>query len=124
MSGPQLAPQSGFRQAQPLDTMLLKAGGAGWDGLEQLFRPQLGQQPLQPADGVALFLFRMSQEPRGRDVIEWLMDITVRQPLRVTGASLEETALRAAQRQGINGVAEAVLAAIDHGRKLAEKGQS
>lgn len=118
MSGPAFAP----RQAQPLDAMLARAGGEGWSGLEDLFRPHVASQPMQPSDAVARNLASLAATKGGREIIEWLMDITLRVPLRVTGTSLEETALRAAQRQGINGVAEAVLAAIAHGQKLTERG--
>ena len=46
------------------------------------------------------------------------MDITLRQPLRSTGRTFEETALMTATRQGINGVGEAVLKAIARGEEL------
>ncbi|GGE79128.1 hypothetical protein H1W37_19455 [Stappia taiwanensis] len=117
MSGPIF----GGRQAQPLDDMVSRAGGDGWEGLEELFKPHLATAPLQPSDLVAKNLAMLAQHSGSREVIEWLMDITLRQPFRPTGKTLEETALRAATRQGINGVGEAVLAAIEHGQKLLEK---
>uniref|UniRef100_UPI003BAC7D96 hypothetical protein n=1 Tax=Stappia sp. TaxID=1870903 RepID=UPI003BAC7D96 len=114
-------PLFGGRQAQSLDSMVARAGGEGWDGLEELFKPQVANQPLQPSDHVAKTLATLCRDPRGREVIEWLMDITLRAPLRATGKTFEETALLTASRQGINGVGEAVLAAIAHGQKLSEK---
>jgi hypothetical protein len=114
MAGPFLP----AREAQPLDLLEQGAAGNGWDGLEELFKPHLHNSELQPSDNVAQFLYLLSREPKGRQVIEWLMDITIRQPLRITGRSIEETALLATGKQGINGVGEAVLAAIAHGEKL------
>lgn len=110
-----MRPLFGPRQAQTLDD-LLAAGGEGWDFFKAEIAPPHRPDPFQPADRVATFLAAMVETADGRAVIEWLMDITLRLPLRVTGASLEETALRAATRQGINGVGEAVLAAIAHGQ--------
>jgi len=118
MSGP-LIP---VREAQPLDMLERGAAGGGWDELEKLFKPQLQGAELQPDDDVAKafwLMFKLGGE--GRAVIEWLMDITIRMPFRSIGHSIEETALLAANRQGINGVGEAVLKAIAHGRTLCEK---
>ncbi|MBB98327.1 MAG: hypothetical protein CML67_02135 [Rhodobacteraceae bacterium] len=114
-------PIFGGRQAQPLDQMLDAAGGAGWDGLSDLMKPHLADRPLQPSDQVARHLALLAKDPRAREIIEWLMDITLRAPFRPIGATLQETALHAAKRQGINGVGEAVLAAIAHGQTLMEK---
>lgn len=117
MSGPFLP----GRAAQPLDLLEDGAAGGGWDELEKMFKPHLQDAPLQPNDVVARFLWGMRASPHGRDVIEWLMDITLRAPLRATGRTFEETAMLTATRQGINGVGEAVLAAIAHGAKLDEQ---
>lgn len=117
MSGPLV----GGRSAQPLDLMIKQAGGDGWDGLEKLFEPHLKDAPLQPSDQVAINLAQLARHENGRAMIEWLMDITLRAPLRIQGATIQETALRASQRQGINGVGEAVLSAMAHGEKLLSK---
>ncbi len=75
----------------------------------------------QPADEVALVLAGLAREPRGRQLIEWLMDITFRQPFRATGKTFEETALLAATRQGIEGVGEVILHALQHGEEVLQK---
>lgn len=119
MSGPFIPGRAG----QPLDLMLEQGvAGDGWAGLEDMFRPHLKEAPLQPSDKVAKSLWLLySLGGDSREVIEWLMDITLRMPYRATGKTIEETALLASNRQGINGVAEAVLAAIAHGRSLMDK---
>lgn len=118
MSGPFIPSRAG----QPLDLLEQGVAGGGWDALEEMFKPHLQAAPLQPSDDVARALWILySVGGEGRAVIEWLMDITIRAPFRATGKDFQETALLTATRQGINGVAEAILAAIDHGRQVAEK---
>jgi hypothetical protein len=114
MSGPFVA----SRVAQPLDLLEQGAAGDGWEGLNALFSP-VQDAELQPSDHVAkLFYGLYLTQP---ELVEWLMDITIRLPLRATGATIEHTALMTATRQGINGVGEAVLKAIAKGKELAEK---
>ena len=120
MSG---GPQFGPRQAQPLDLMLKQAGGSGFAGIEQLMNPVVQKGKLQPADQVATTLAKLVTYPGGREVIEWMMDISVRQRLQTHGLSIEEVALRAIKKEGIDGFAAAILAAISHGQKLLEEGQ-
>lgn len=119
MSSAQFAPA---RDAQPLDALIQQSETDGWGGLDKLFKPQIQAQELQPNDLVAKNLARFVANERGREIIEWILDISIRQPYRVTGHSLEETALHAAKRQGINGLAEAILSAVAHGNKLIENG--
>lgn len=114
MSGPFIPPRAG----QPLDMLLETHGQGGWEELDALLNPALPAAELEPSDEIAKFLYGLSTTPQGRAIVEWLMDITLRQPLRVTGRSLEETALNAALRQGINGVGEVVLKAIAKGEQL------
>lgn len=106
------------RAAQPLDLLEQGVAGGGWEALEELFKPHLSTRELQPDDELARWMWGFYNTIPGRAMIEWMMDISLRQPLRVTGTSIEQTALQAATRQGINGFAEAVLAAIAHGEKL------
>jgi hypothetical protein len=117
MSGP-FIPE---RAAQPMDLLeQAVGGGGGWEELEELFRPHLQAAPLQPQESVAKFMYGLFHTSQGEAMFEWLMDITIRMPLRATGQTIEQTALNTATRQGINGVGEAILAAIKHGEKLVE----
>lgn len=110
-------PVFGPRQALSLDD-LMKQGGDGWDFFADFVGLPKPPAPCQPSDAVAKSLARLVRTADGREIAEWLMDITLRQPLRITGASFEQTALMAAHRQGIDGVAHSVLAAIAHGETL------
>lgn len=114
MSGPFIP----AREAQPLDLLEQSVAGGGWESLDEMFKPHRQDAPLQPSDDVAKALWVLRQHGEGRAIIEWLMDITLRAPLRVTGRSIEETALNAAARQGINGVGEVILKAIARGGEL------
>lgn len=107
------------RDAQPLGSL---GGTEGWESLEAMFAPQPAR-PVhgQPGDEMSLFLARLAREPRGRELVEWLMDITFRQPFRATGRTFEETALLAATRQGIEGVGEVILCALAHGESLLQQ---
>lgn len=117
MSGPFLPARAG----QPIDMLEAGAAGGGWEALEELMKPHLNGAPLQPEESVAEFMWGMYHTGQGRAMFEWMMDISIRQPLRVTGTTIEQTALQAAAKQGINGFAEAILAAIAHGEKVNEK---
>lgn len=116
MSGPFLPP----RAAQPLDMLVEAAGSGGWEELEELLKPRGSKAELQPDDELAVFMFGLYHVPQGRQMFEWLMDITIRQPLRITGKTFEETALLAAGRQVQNGMGEVILKVIAHGEELAQ----
>ncbi|WP_281932189.1 hypothetical protein [Roseibium album] len=120
MSG---GPQFGPRHAQPLDLMVNQAGGDGFAGIEKLMNPVIQPEKLQPADEVARSMAKIFNMPGGREIFEWMMDISVRQRLQTSGISIEEVALRATKKEGIDGFAAAILAAIAHGQKLLEEGQ-
>lgn len=113
------------REARPMDLLEQISGSSdGWEGLEALFKPQLQDAPLQPGEDVAQFMYGLYQTAQGRAVFEWIMDITLRMPLRATGQTFEQTALNTATLQGIHGVGEAVLAAISHGEKLINRNRN
>ncbi len=112
----------GNRTAQPLDLLEQGMAGKGWEAFEEMLLPKEMTARFEPGDRTAMFLYELSRLAEGREMIEWLMDITLRQPVRVTGSSIEETALRAAQLQGIHGVGEVILAAMAKGEKLSNTG--
>lgn len=99
---------------------MLENGWAGFEQLEKLTdrEPKDG---FRPTEKVARLLHALTLNADTAEIIEWLMDITVRAPLRLPDGGLEQVALAYATRRGINGVGEAVLAAIEMGRELKEK---
>lgn len=120
MAGPFLP----ARAAQPLDLLADSVGSGGWEELEELLKPRGGVGELQPDDKTAMFLYGLYHTPQGRDLFEWLMDITIRQPLRITGRTFEETALQAAGRQVLNGVGEVLLKAVAHGEQVLQQSRN
>lgn len=118
MGGPFVAP----RHALPMDLLEQTALGDGWGGMAAIER-QLGIKPadMLPDDELALFMFGLSRTAQGRAMFEYLLDMSIRQPYRPVGTSIEETALAAAVRQGVNAIPELMLKAIGKGSELAQQ---
>ena len=78
---------------------------------------RLGIKPadMLPEDELAVFMWGLSRTVQGKAMIEYLLDVSIRQPYRPVGASIEETALAAAVRQGVNAIPELMLKAIAKG---------
>lgn len=120
MTGPIL----GKRDVQSLHKMLERAAGKGWDGILGDLMPVAVRGEYEPDDKVAVRLARMCANPEDREVIEWLLDITLRGPDHDCGKTIEETALNSARRHGRVGVGEVLLHAIQRGNKLIEEKQN
>lgn len=105
------------REAQPLDLLRSLQQDGVEDVLSSLFDPELVSRTMRPRDELAEFIYGMTQLPESAVFIEWLMDITLRAPMSVTGPTIEATALNAARREGAAMIGEAVLAAIARGHK-------
>lgn len=74
-------------------------------------------QLLNPHDHLSEFIYGLSKTPEGMMMIEWMMDLSLRAPYRVMGKTIEETALNAAKREGLNLFGETILAAIAKGEQ-------
>jgi hypothetical protein len=112
MAGPLIA----SREALPMDLLEQSAIGDGWGGMDVIER-RLGIKPadMLPEDELAVFMWGLSRTTQGRAMIEYLLDVSIRQPYRPVGTSIEETALAAAVRQGVNAIPELILKAIAKG---------
>ena len=108
------------RQAQPMSRMIDEVGSC--TDLAKLLAP-LDKKPdaCTPQDQVARYMAGIARSKEGREMFEWMMDISKRRPFRVVGQTIEETALLAANRQGIEGFADAILAAIAHGQTILKR---
>ncbi|MGG7535348.1 hypothetical protein [Rhizobium sp. 12,4] len=121
MSGPFIA----ARDAQPLDLLKQGAAGDGWEGLERILNPIIGSSaPLMPDEATAKFIYGLYCTVEGRQMFEWIMDLTIRRPLSLTAPTIEQTALLAAGRQAVNSVAEVLLKAVAHGEDLVRQAKS
>lgn len=131
MSGP-LAPPADARAAMPADAFMRGLGGLDIEAmLGRAQAPALREAraaldaDLARQTAVARAAARLFSTPDGVDVLEWLLDGTLRAPLALRGVSRDQAFDDALRRDGANGVAWATLRLIAQGRDLpppAEKG--
>lgn len=106
------------RDALPIDLMRRNVGEDAIEAaLKGLFPDDQVRGAFAPADQLAEFIYGLAQTAQGRAFLDWILDCTLRAPYTVTGATIEQTALNAARREGINIPAEMILAAINRGEK-------
>lgn len=105
-----------------MDLLEGTAIGDGWGGMD-VIEQRLGVKPadMLPDDELAMFIYGLSRTPQGRAMFEYLLDVSIRLPYRPVGTSIEETALAAAVRQGVNAIPELMLQAVAKGSELAQK---
>lgn len=106
------------REAMPLDLM---RGNVQEDMLTEalngLFPGDQLQALLNPVNELDQFIYNLSRTAQGREFFEWIFDMSLRAPYQVAGATIEQTALNAARREGLNIPAEMILAAISRGEQ-------
>lgn len=106
------------REAMPLAGMQANVDEKSIEQtLASLFPQADLQQMLAPRNEMDLFISALAATQEGRAFFEWFMDHTIRVPYRAMGKTLEETALNAARREGLNLAGELLLAAIARGEK-------
>lgn len=106
------------REALPLDLMQARSSDDFIrDAMSGILPAEGLDALLAPKDDIAEFAYALGKTPQGRALFEWFMDMTIRLPYRATGASLEQTALLAARREGLNLAGELILAAIARGER-------
>lgn len=106
------------REAMPLDLMRSNVQeGLLTDALGGIFPADQVQKLFKPPNALDEFIYALSRTAQGREFIEWILDGTLRAPYQPMGKDLQETALNAAMRQGLNIPAEMILAAISRGEQ-------
>lgn len=106
------------RDALPLDLLRSNVGESSIeDALQGLFSADQVRGFMAPPDHIAEFIYAFSRTVEGRQFFEWILDCSLRAPYVVKAATIEETALNAAKREGLNTLAEMILAAISRGEK-------
>lgn len=113
-------PIFGPREAVTLDGMMKSAGLEGWDMLEKLLDPkgEMQGELENTAKSVAPLIYGLALSSEGREILEWLCDITVRRPTFIHGMGIEQAALYAANREGQAGVIFTILKAIKTGQEI------
>lgn len=106
------------RQTMDLDTMIAGMGGEGWDGLEAMFKPAGVKDSFDPGDHMKKMLFAFYQTGEGRQVIDWLLDLTFRAPFPHVGTSIEQAAIAAAKHESRAAIGLVIMKAIADGDAL------
>ncbi len=103
------------RELESLDKFLAGEMGAGWEELEQSFFPAQVPRAFDPGDELKRNLAALYHTPDGRQIIEWLADLTWRAPYPHVGAANEAAALAAAKHEARCAVGEVIMKAIAEG---------
>ena len=118
MSGPVSFPSS----MMALDQMLEQMGGRGWEGLENEFKPAQTRQNFEPEDKIKKIIAAFyDSSSEGRQMVEWIFDLTFRAPYPSTGTSFEQAAIAAAKHEARAAVGRVLVQAIVEGRALIQK---
>ena len=122
MSGP-LLPPADAREAMPREAFMARVNGLDIDAmLGRSQAPALKEArraaeiALAGQEAVARAAARLFSTPDGADVLQWLLDGTLRAPVAMQGPR-EQAFDDALRREGANGVAWAVLRLIAKGRE-------
>ncbi|GAA2871895.1 hypothetical protein GGQ99_000968 [Aminobacter niigataensis] len=114
MSGPFAFPTD----AMDLDKMLESIGGLGWDGLKQQNAPAKVSDRFEPDDQLKIMMFAFSQTAEGRQLFEWIADLTFRAPYPHVGNTRDSAWLAAKAHEARSAVGLAVMQAIADGEKI------
>lgn len=109
------------REVQQLNDMLASVGGPGWAGLEQMFKPARVADRFDPGDDMKMVLAAFYRTAQGRQIIDWLLDLTVRAPFPHVGGSRDSAWLAAGKHEARTAVGYVLLQAIADGNELFEK---
>lgn len=89
-----------------------------WDGLMNAFKPAIVPDRFDPGDDMKLVLFHFYNTVQGRQIVDWLFDLTARAPFPHVGSTRESAALAAAKHEARAAVGLAVARAITDGEKI------
>lgn len=98
--------------------MLDQVGGEGWDGIEKLFAPAVMPDRFDPGDTIKKMLAAFYRTAQGRELIEWLADLTVRAPYPHVGTDFQSAAIAAAKHEARFGVGLVLFKALADGEQL------
>lgn len=104
------------RQVQALDQLLNAA--PNWDGLEKAFAPAKTPDHFEPDDFMKQQLAALYNTADGRQIIDWLFDLTLRAPFPHVGSSRDSAWIAGAKHEARVAVGQTVARAIVDGREL------
>lgn len=83
--------------------------------------PQISSLNYRPSDERLKAFYRILATIEGRELLDWLLDLTWRAPYPHVGKSIAEAAIAAAKHEARAGIGEVILEALALGKYLIEK---
>jgi hypothetical protein len=120
MSGPQNVNPRPLAMGS-LEELEERFAGRGWSFFEQQFHPAATPADLDPGDQFKRQLAGVAETAWGRQLIDWLLDLTCRAPYPVTSQSIEDLAMAAAKHQARAAIGEVLVKAIADGRRIMDQ---
>lgn len=117
MSGPFAFPSG----VPDLDKMLAQIGGEGWAGLERQFAPAKVPDHFEPDEQLKTMMFAFSRTDQGRQMFEWIAELTFRAPYPHIGNTRDSAWLAAKAHEARAAVGLAVMKAIADGEAILKK---
>lgn len=105
-----------MRQVQALDDLLNAT--PNWKGLEKAFAPAAVPDQFEPEDFMKQMWAAFYNTADGRQMIDWLFDLTLRAPYPHVGSARDAAWLAAGKHEARVAVGQAVARAIVDGREL------
>lgn len=114
------------RAAMPLEDML--AGTHDVLDIEKLIEKMAPAQvghSFRPSEDLMKVIYLLFGTAEGKQIFEWLMDLTLRAPYpHIDGSGFEQAAIAAAKHQARAGIGEVILEAVANGKRLLEQAQN
>lgn len=120
MSGPFAFPTDRMN----LDQMLAAIGGKGWEGLERQFSPAKVSDQFEPEERLKMMMAAFARTPEGRQLFDWISQLTVFAPYPHVGNSRDSAWLAAKAHEARAAVGLSIHRAIVDGEQLLNRNRS
>lgn len=96
-------------------------GSNGWNFFADQFGPAVVSQSFDPGADFKKNLAAFARTGLGREIIDWLLDLTCRAPYPVTSQDMQDLAFAAAKHQARAAVGETIVKAIADGNDILDR---
>lgn len=96
-------------------------GANGWEFFREQFGPAVVAQGFDPGADFKKNLAAFARTGLGREIVDWLLDLTCRAPYPVTSQDLQDLAFAAAKHQARAAVGETIVKAIAEGNAILDR---
>lgn len=107
------------RQMMPADHIVNSS--PNWEGLLRQFQPAPAPDPFDPGDDMKVVLYHFYRTAQGRQIIDWLFDLTARAEFPHVGSTRESAAIAAAKHEARTAVGYSFARAIADGEEIWRK---